>query len=126
MKGWGWPVEQQSAFLRMQYQMRARSYATAYSSASDLIICEGESAVGRMLKAREGDCACLVDIALLSSSRNRGIGKTLIEELVAQCRRDGLRLRLQVAVGNAAERLYRRIGFTEFTRDAMYTQMQIE
>jgi ribosomal protein S18 acetylase RimI-like enzyme len=126
MKGWGWPVEQKSAFLRMQFQMRARSYAAAYSSASNQIICVGENAVGRMLTARVAQSLCLVDIALLTGYCNHGIGSTLIEQLLTECRRDGLRLNLQVAVGNMAERLYRRFGFTEIARDAMYIQMQIE
>jgi predicted acetyltransferase len=77
-----------------------------------------------MLTARGAGSLCLVEIALLGPFRNRGIGTMLIRELLDDCARLGQSLSLQVAVGSPAERLYRRLGFTESGRDTMYVRME--
>jgi len=121
---WGWPPEQETAFLGMQFDARQTSYAAAYPSAVDRIVCAGQTPIGRMLTACRAGSLCLVDIALLGPSRNRAIGTMLIQELLDDCARLGQSLSLQVAVGSPAERLYRRLGFRESGRDAMYVQME--
>jgi len=121
---WGWPAPQQEAFLRMQFEARRRSYQAAYPAAVNEIICAGAAPIGRILTARDEDSIWLVDIALLGSHRNQGIGAGLIERLLAECARESLKLRLQVAVGNPAERLYRRLGLREIARDEIYVAME--
>jgi len=121
---WGWPSDQQAAFFRMQFDARQRSYAAAYPSAADRVVCIGQTPIGRVLTARQASSLCLVDIALLGPFRNRGIGTMLIRELLDDCARLRQSLSLQVAVGSPAERLYRQLGFRESGRDAMYVQME--
>jgi ribosomal protein S18 acetylase RimI-like enzyme len=123
MSGWGWSLEQQDAFLRMQFDMRQRSYAAAHPAATDRIVCDGKASIGRILTDSHGSAVNLVDIALLAAYRGRGIGTTLIRKLLNDCDLRGQLLSLQVAVGNPAERLYVRLGFLESGRDAMYVQM---
>src|SRR5271170_8518552 len=71
---WGWPLEQQEWFLRMQFDAQRRSYLAAFPGAVDQIICLDNSAVGRMLVGEEPAGMRLIDIALLGEHRNRGVG----------------------------------------------------
>ena len=120
---WGWPQAQRAMFLRMQFDAQRRSYEMGHPGASHQIVdCNGE-AIGRRLAARTGDGIHLVDIALLSAHRNRGIGTRLIQQLMAECQAQGCALRLQVLQGNPAIELYRRLGFKETNADPMYIQM---
>jgi len=77
-----------------------------------------------MIVVREKDFAHLVDIALLTEQRGRGIGSGLLRELIQQCSRDGVPLRLQVLKVNPALRLYERLGFRQTSEDQMYLQME--
>lgn len=123
MSAWGWPAGQIEAFLRMQYDAQRRSYEAAYPEAIHQIVVSGGAPVGRRLAARTGQGMQLVDIALLASHRNRGIGTRLIRELMDDCRATRRVLRLHVLRGNPALRLYQRLGFTETSADPMYIQM---
>jgi GNAT superfamily N-acetyltransferase len=124
MTGWGWSPEQQAVFLRMQFDMRQRSYTAAYPAATNRIVCEVHAPIGRILTAPSATALNLVDIALLASYRGHGIGTMLLQDLSSDCDLAGKVLSLQVAVGNPAERLYARLGFVESGRNAMYVQME--
>ena len=128
VESWGWPQQQRDFFLNMQFEAQYRSYSSAYPDANDQIICVDEAPVGRMMVARDQASSPpgmhLIDIALLENFRNRGIGGQLIRELLEQCQREGLVLRLQVLRVNPAIRLYERLGFVQTTADAVYMQME--
>src|ERR1700704_4240774 len=111
--GFGWPEAQQEMFLRMQFNAQNRSYESAYGQAEHSIVEEDGQPIGRMIVVREKDFAHLVDIALLTEQRGRGIGSGLLRELIQQCSRDGVPLRLQVLKVNPALRLYERLGFRQ-------------
>jgi GNAT superfamily N-acetyltransferase len=72
----------------------------------------------------EKDFALLVDIALLGEYRQQGIGGRLLCELIEQCNRLSVRLRLQVSKNNPALRFYERLGFICQDDDQMYIQME--
>ncbi len=121
---WGWPPEQQELFLRMQFDAQWRSYRAGFPDATDRIICLGTAAIGRILTAQNPTTTRLIDIALLGVYRNRGIGTTLLRQLLQECERQGSALRLQVLQGNPAIRLYQRLGFVQASADPMYAQME--
>jgi len=123
LEAWGWPSEQQEWFLRMQFEARQHSYETAFPDAEDCIICADGGPVGRLLVDRKPAGLNLIDIALLSTHRNRGIGSQLIHGLQKECAKEGWPLCLQVLEGNPAVRLYRRLGFSQIAADEMYLQM---
>src|SRR5271166_4142540 len=82
VNAWGWPAAQREAFLRMQYDAQRRSYQAAYPQAAHHIVCSCGVPIGRRLVAAMPEGVRLVDIALLSAYRNRGIGTRLIQQLV--------------------------------------------
>lgn len=124
VNAWGWPAGQRDAFLRMQFEAQRRSYLAAYPEATHHIVSMGDVPIGRRLVATTPEGMRLVDIALLASYRNRGIGTQLIRQLTDQCVANGGALSLQVLRGNPAQRLYERMGFRETGADAMYITMQ--
>lgn len=121
---WGWPVEQQKWFLRVQFEARQRSYRSSFPKAVDHMILWELTPVGRMLVSEESAALRLVDIALLSAYRNRGIGGALLDGLRKRCEREGRILHVSVLQGNPAVRLYRRLGFRQTAPDSVYVQME--
>jgi ribosomal protein S18 acetylase RimI-like enzyme len=120
----GWDAEQQEMFLRMQFNARQRWYETAYSGADHQLILDQNQPVGRILVLAEDEANLLVDIALLSEYRGRGIGTQLLRDLIAKSERQGRAVRLQVLKSNPARRLYERLGFVQTGEDDMYYQMK--
>lgn len=124
VNAWGWPASQVDAFLRMQFDAQRRSYQAACPQATHHIVCVGSVPIGRRLVAATPEAVRLVDIALLSAYRNRGIGTRLIQQLMDETAAARVALNLQVLRGNPAQRLYERMGFSETGADAMYITMQ--
>ncbi|MEU2624150.1 GNAT family N-acetyltransferase [Streptomyces sp. NPDC007157] len=64
-----------------------------------------------------GDAHRLEHFYLAPEAQGVGIGSGVLRELLARCDRDGVRVRLNVLRGSAAQRLYERHGFTVETED---------
>jgi ribosomal protein S18 acetylase RimI-like enzyme len=122
--GFGWPAAQQEMFLRMQFNAQYRSYEAAYGQAEHQIVEQDGKPVGRIMVLWQKDFALLVDIALLAEHRSRAIGGDLLRDLIQQCARKRVPLRLQVLKTNPALRLYQRLGFATTGEDQMYIQME--
>jgi ribosomal protein S18 acetylase RimI-like enzyme len=65
----------------------------------------------------------LIDIAVISGKRGQGLGTEVIRAVQQECDTRGWTLRLQVAKGNPAERLYRRLGFEIAGEDSLRRQL---
>jgi ribosomal protein S18 acetylase RimI-like enzyme len=124
MLSWGWSTEQQRDFVRMQFLSRRQSYLLQYPDASESVIVVDGAPAGSMTVFRGASEIRLVDIAVLPEFRGRGIGGGLITGLAHEAVCSGLPLRLSVAQGNRAARLYGRIGFVSTGRDSMYIEME--
>ena len=110
--------------LDMQYRAQRHHYLAALPGADSTVIESEGEAIGRLLVDRQGRQVRLVDIALLPAVRGRGIGSGVVEALKEQTREFGGSIRLQVARGNPARRLYERLGFSETSGDEIYAEMQ--
>lgn len=125
LRGLGWTVVQQEAFLRMQFNAQQQWYAATYSSAEKQIIEKDHQPIGRMIVQREAGTWRLLDISLLPEHRRQGIGGELIRNLINECGAAGAALHLQVVNTNPAQRLYARLGFIKTGEDRIYTQMEL-
>ena len=107
-----WPPEQRDAFLRSQFYAQRTHYARECPGASfDLIVLDGER-VGRLYVDRRADDIRIIDIALLPSYRNRGIGSHIMEDLLAEGASSGRPVSIHVEKNNpAAMRFYEKLGF---------------
>jgi len=107
-----WDDGQKDAFVRMQYDAQRRYYEENYSGASfDVVLVDGEPA-GRLYVARWPHEIRIVDIALLPEYRNRGLGSTLLGDLLAEGAAAGTPVSIHVERFNPALRLYDRLGFS--------------
>jgi ribosomal protein S18 acetylase RimI-like enzyme len=122
----GWPPEQQISFLEMQYRARTQSYSAMYPDAENFVLLAAGDPAGYMMIGRDALKTTLVDIALLPEFRNRGVGTRAVASLMEEARGRSLPLRLSVARGNPAMRLYQRLGFSVISADAVYIEMEYQ
>lgn len=106
-----WRDDEKGAFLRMQFDAQHRHYREHYADASYQIILVDGAPCGRLYVDRREDETRIVDIALLSAWRDRGIGTLLLGDLLDEARRTGLPVTIHVERYNPALSLYRRLGF---------------
>jgi len=124
VSAWGWDPAQQDAFLRMQFTAQSRSLEMSHENVShDIILDEGEP-IGRLLVTRKSEEIRLIDIALLPAARGRGIGATLIRNLLDEGDSRDLPVRLEVVKGNPATLLYERLGFVKTGENDFRIQME--
>lgn len=115
-----WSVAQKESFLRMQFAAQHRHYQEHYAGTSfDLILADGEP-IGRLYVARWSREFRLVDIALIPAWRNRGIGRALIEDLLAEAEQCGLPVSVHVECFNPAQHLYYSLGFEKIADKGVY------
>ena len=124
MDAWGWDSAQQDAFLRMQFRAQQHAYeAEDGQNETKIILFEGRP-VGRLIVARTDDEILLVDIALLTEYRSKGLGTVFIKDLFDEATRAGKPVRLHVLKTNRAMRLYERLGFKTTGESGMHFQME--
>ena len=109
-----WPDAVRQAFLDSQFALQHRHYTAHYAPADYLVIEYADQPVGRLYVHRGEHEANVIDIALLSEARGRGIGSAWLRLVQRTAQRDGLdSVMLHVEQRNvAARRLYKRLGFT--------------
>lgn len=115
-----WSDEQKAAFLRMQAVAQDTDYRRHFGDETYLVVERAGEPIGRMYVHERDGTVRLVDIALLPHWRGRGIGTTLLRDLLADADRRGLRAELHVERWNPARRLYERLGFTVAGEDDVY------
>lgn len=120
----GWDPVQTRAFIQMQYKAQQQNYSACYPAAENSIILIAGEPVGRILVDRTEETIRLIDIAILTEFRNRGLGSSLIRNLIDEAAAVQKPLQLSVYKSNPALRLYDRLGFSKVVEEALYIQMQ--
>src|SRR5258708_26406383 len=106
-----WDEEQREAFLTMQFNAQHKYYQAEYADAVyQIILLEGEQ-IGRLYLLRGKDEFLIIDIAILPEYRSRGIGSTLLKDILAEAEAARLPVHIHVEQHNPALRLYTRLGF---------------
>lgn len=107
----GWDAASADAFLRMQFDVRTRSYAMQYPQAEDNVIVLDGRIAGRMIVDRTETAIVLVDIAVAGAFRQKGIASCLIKQLQSESAAAGVPLELRVDRSNTnALSLYQKLG----------------
>jgi ribosomal protein S18 acetylase RimI-like enzyme len=88
------------------------------------VIVSGGQSAGRLYVARWEDEIRIVDIALLPEFRGRGIGGSLLADLIAEADAAGKPLSIHVEQNNPARSLYDRLGFEEAGEHGVYVLMR--
>ncbi|MEP7336638.1 MAG: GNAT family N-acetyltransferase [Acidobacteriota bacterium] len=123
MAVFGWDTAQQEMFLKMQFNAQRLQYAEFPNADHRIILRDGQP-IGRLLLLRLEAELCLADIALLAEHRGAGLGAKLIRDLLAEAAQAGKPVRLHVAHGNRARRLYERLDFAPTGDDGIYCAME--
>lgn len=120
-----WDEAQKLAFLASQLHAQKVSYDQRFPDAAhDVILCDGEAA-GQIWVGRNDDEIRLLDIALLSEHRNKGIGTMLVKRLQREALASGKRLGHCVFNGNTrVMSLYTRLGFVHTHDLGAYCNME--
>jgi ribosomal protein S18 acetylase RimI-like enzyme len=106
-----WSHLQKEEFLRMQFIAQHRHYVEYYPGAQFQVIQVGGQPAGRLYLHHRKSEIRIIDIALLPEFRNRGIGSSLLGQVLAEGRRCGLPVTIHVECFNPALHLYERLGF---------------
>jgi len=119
-----WTKEQQQAFIRSQFAAQQDHYAKKYPAAShDIIVCKGRQ-VGRLYVARLDHEIRIVDITVLPSEQNGGIGSYLIKQLLDEAKRTGKITRIYIEEFNPSLRLFERLGFLRSEQHGIHLLME--
>ncbi|MDY7092533.1 MAG: GNAT family N-acetyltransferase [Acidobacteriota bacterium] len=119
-----WSDEQKAAFLEQQFRAQHDFYRQQFPDARfDLVLHYGQP-VGRLYVDRREDEIRIIDIALLTEARGKGLGGRLLEELLAEAREAGKAVRIHVERNNPALRLYHRLGFESIEDQGVYYLME--
>jgi GNAT superfamily N-acetyltransferase len=120
-----WDDAAKDAFIRMQFAAQD-SYWRAQKPGARfaVVMVEGEPA-GRLYVDRLPAEIRIVDIALLPVYRGRGIGTSLLCDVIAEGRRVQLPVTIHVERFNSARALYDRHGFTQISTTGVYDLLEL-
>jgi len=115
-----WTDEQKAVFLDMQFSAQKQHYEDFYPECEFLVIELAGEPIGRLYVDRREDEIEVIDIALLPAYRARGIGKMLLEEIIAEGKASNRRITIYVEHNNPARHLYDRLGFRHIDTNGIY------
>ncbi len=116
----GWSEAQKTAFCQSQFSIQDSYYKQNYQTCEYMIIeCEAKP-VGRLYVNRMASEIRVVDIALLTNARGKGIGSSIMENILSEARTAKHKVSIHVERTNPARRLYDRLGFSLVEEGEVY------
>ncbi|MGK7913163.1 MAG: GNAT family N-acetyltransferase [Synechococcus sp.] len=109
----GWPEEQKSEFLHLQFDAQRGYYQTRYPQAEYLCVYVDRRPIGRLYLDRQAGAFRILDITLLKQFRRQGIGTAILTSILKLANREKKIVTVLVERYNPALRLYRRLGFRQ-------------
>jgi len=119
-----WNDEQKGQFLDQQFGAQKSHYEEYYPQCEFLVIETDGKAIGRLYVDRQPEEIEIVDIALLPEYRGGGLGRILLEEILAEGRETKRSVRIYVENFNPARHLYDRLGFRHVDTNGVYHVME--
>jgi ribosomal protein S18 acetylase RimI-like enzyme len=121
----GWTDAEKNAFLDQQFAAQDAHYTGNYEAVTYSVIVVDGFPAGRLYVARWPDEIRIVDVALLPSARGKGVGTSLLRELIDEAAAAGKRVTIHVERENPARRLYERLGFVRVEERGPYQLMEL-
>lgn len=118
-----WTDEEKDRFVRMQFFAQSKHYKESYDADWRIILKDGEP-IGRLYLTRLGNDLRIIDITLAPEIRGQGIGRMLLEEIMAEAASRGEKVSIHVEHFNPALRLYERLGFQQVSTYGVYFLME--
>jgi ribosomal protein S18 acetylase RimI-like enzyme len=119
-----WQPGAREAFVEQQFTAQDVHYRENYAGATlDVVEVDGVPA-GRLYVHRGPSDIRIMDIALAPSFRGRGLGTSLLRDLMAEADASSRKLSIHVEVNNPARSLYSRLGFSPAGEHGVYVLME--
>ncbi|HET7843392.1 MAG TPA: GNAT family N-acetyltransferase [Xanthomonadales bacterium] len=119
-----WPDAAKAAFLADQFRLQHAHYTRHYVDAELLLVLREGRPIGRVYLHRSAREACVMEISLLESERGSGLGRAMIETVLAEAAREARDVTLHVEPNNRAKHLYERLGFVAGELEGAYVPMR--
>lgn len=119
-----WTAEQKIGFTDQQFAAQRLHYRKFFPGTAFDVIEHDGTPVGRLYVDVRRTHAHLIDIALLPQARGHGLGTALLMALQDYARERSIGLALFVEIYNPAQRLYRRLGFTDIGEPGVQIEME--
>jgi ribosomal protein S18 acetylase RimI-like enzyme len=121
----GWPAEKVEELLRQQFELQTKGYSAMFPHAEHLIILFNGEPVGRVMIDYGESEIRMVDIAIFSQFRRKGIGRRIVERLQETAEKTGKPLRHHVYRGELnAIRFYFALGYRVAVQEEAGYQME--
>ncbi len=124
MKQFPFTDEQKVAFLDQQFAAQYEYYRQHYPTCERNLIFVGDEPAGRLWTDEWRDQIRMVDIALMPEWRGRGIGESLVREVLSRGERAGKPVTIHVEAFNPVLRMYERLGFQNVDTNGVYYLMK--
>lgn len=119
-----WDAAQKDAFLQWQCALQQKHYCDNYPGAVyQVVLYQGQPAGRLYLHRREKEIR-IMDIALLPEHRRRGLGTSLLRDILAEGQARGVTVTIHVEQFNPALHLYERLGFRHIADHGPYYLME--
>jgi ribosomal protein S18 acetylase RimI-like enzyme len=106
-----WTEDQKNAFLQSQFEAQQAHYEKTFSDADySIVVVDGES-VGRLWIDENDTQIRILDLAILPSKRGKGVGTSLLEDLIDRARESGRSIQVYVETYQRSVNLLARLGF---------------
>jgi len=119
-----WTEEQKVAFIMMQSMAQLAEYKTKFPGAVFQVIVFKEKNAGRFYTWENDMEIRLIDITVLPQLRGKGIGSSLLKELIKRADTVQKKISLHVDPANPALQLYLRLGFVHIKNNGRYYYME--
>jgi ribosomal protein S18 acetylase RimI-like enzyme len=119
-----WADGAREAFVEQQFSAQDAHYRENYPGATLDVIEVAGAPAGRLYVHRGASDIRIMDIALAPPFRGRGIGTSLLQELIGEAEASGRKLSIHVEVNNPARSLYDRLGFHPAGEHGVYVLME--
>lgn len=106
-----WDQAQREAFVHMQYLAQRHHYQVNFPDCEHQVILSDTERVGRVYIARLSSAIRILDITILPGRRNRGIGTSVLAEMLKESDETTKPVQIFVESFNPSLRLFERLGF---------------
>ncbi len=117
---------QVEALVRLQFNTQQAAYRMQYPESQDFVIVSGDRSAGRLWLNESADEILIVDIAIAPESQGRGLGTSVLRQIIDDASLAAKAVRLHVDRMNfRAARLYRGLGFKAVSNNEVYEEMEL-
>lgn len=119
-----WTDKEKKDFLAFQFNAQHTYYQEQFKGADFNLVFHDNQPIGRLYTEKRADEIRIIDIALLPTHRGNGIGKSLMDSVLHEAKKESLPVRIHVEQHNPAMHLYERLGFKKTGDTGVYFLME--